>query len=373
MELNNLPDIAFADCDAETVKKELIDQYEAITGRTLASGDPVRLFLLAIANMLILQRNLIDYTGKMNLLAYAKGEYLDHLGALLDVERIAAKPAEVTLSFTASTTDMGAILIPKGTRVTTQDEKAYFALDETVIIPGGQTTAKGAATCTELGKFGNDIPIGTLNKLVDPLPYISAVTNTTVSAGGGDTESDDSYRERIHEAPESFSDAGSYGAYVYWAKTANADISDVYVASPSAGEVQIVPLLSGGTVPEQEVLDAVLSVCSAEKVRPLTDHVTVAAPASVSYNIMVSYSIANGDKVHAIEIQNAVKQAVNDYILWQREKLGRDIDPSKLYALMVSAGAVKVAVTSPILTSIEPDKIAVADNVSVSFEGIESE
>lgn len=373
MELNNLPDISFANCDAETVKKELIDQYETITGRTLASGDPVRLFLLSIANMLILQRNLIDYTGKMNLLAYAKGDYLDHLGALLDVERIAAKPAEVTLSFTASTTDMGAILIPKGTRVTTQDEKAYFSLDENIVIKEGETEGKGAATCIEVGTIGNDIPIGGLNKLVDPLPYISAVTNTTVSAGGGDTESDDSYRERIHEAPESFSDAGSYGAYVYWAKTANADISDVYVTSPSAGEVKIVPLLSGGTIPEQEVLDSVLSVCSAEKVRPLTDHVTVAAPTSVTYNITASYSIANGDKAHAVEIQNAVKQAVNDYVLWQREKLGRDIDPSKLYALMVRAGAVKVAVTAPALTEIEADKIAVAGTVSISFEGIDSE
>lgn len=373
MELNNLPDISFADCDAETVKKELIDQYEAITGRTLATGDPVRLFLLAIANMLILQRNLIDYTGKMNLLAYAKGEYLDHLGALLDVERIAAKPAEVTLSFTASTTEMGAILIPKGTRVTTQDEKAYFSLEESLVIPEGKTEGTGAATCTEVGTIGNDIPIGAINKLVDPLPYISAVANTTVSAGGGDTEPDDSYRERIHEAPESFSDAGSYGAYVYWAKTANADISDVYVTSPSAGEVKIVPLLSGGTIPEQEILDAVLSVCSAEKVRPLTDHVTVAAPTSVKYNITASYSIANGAKAHAVEIQNAVKQAVNDYILWQREKLGRDIDPSKLYALMVSAGAVKVKVPSPVLTNIDPDKIAVVGTVSVAFEGVDSE
>lgn len=373
MELSNLPDISFADCDEETVKKELIDQYENVSGRTLASSDPVRLFLLAIANVIIIQRNLIDHTGKMNLLAYATGNYLDHLGALLDVKRIAAKPAEVTLAFTVSTTDVGAILIPKGTRVTTQDEKAYFSLNENLVIPEGQTEGTGSATCTEVGELGNGIPIGGLNKLVDPLPYISNVKNTTASAGGGDTESDDLYRARIHEAPESFSDAGSYGAYVYWAKTANADITDVYVTSPSAGEVKIVPLLSGGTIPEQEVLDKVLSVCSAEKVRPLTDHVTVAAPTSAKYNIAVSYSIASADKAHAVEIQNAVKEAVNAYILWQREKLGRDIDPSKLYALMVSAGAVKVAVTSPLLTEVDSDMIGVADAVSISFGGLDSE
>lgn len=373
MELNNLPDIAFADCDAETVKKELIDQYESITGRTLASGDPVRLFLLSVANMLILQRNLIDYTGKMNLLAYAKGEYLDHLGALLDVERIVAKPAEVTLSFTASTTDMGAILIPKDTRVTTQDEKAYFSLDENIIIQAGRTTAKGSATCIEVGTVGNDIPIGALNKLVDPLPYISAVTNTTVSAGGGNTESDDSYRERIHEAPESFSDAGSYGAYAYFAKSANADIVDVSITSPSPGEVKIVPLLLGGIIPEREVLDDVLAACTAEKVRPLTDHVTAEAPTEVKYNIDVSYFVNAEDRMNAEVIQKRVSQAVEDYKLWQRVKLGRDIDPSKLYELMVSAGARKVTVLSPSLMTIGAAELAVPAATKVIFKGVENE
>lgn len=94
MELN---DISFADADEETVKNEVIGEYESITGRTLADGDPVRLFLLSIANLLIVQRNLIDHTGKMNLLAYATGDYLDHLGALVDAERIPASAAQTTL------------------------------------------------------------------------------------------------------------------------------------------------------------------------------------------------------------------------------------------------------------------------------------
>ena len=45
MELKNLPDVSFAETDAEIVKKEIIARYETIAGRTLADGDPVRLFL----------------------------------------------------------------------------------------------------------------------------------------------------------------------------------------------------------------------------------------------------------------------------------------------------------------------------------------
>lgn len=372
MALSNLPDISFADFDEETVKNEVINQYEAVSGRHLADGDPVRLFLLAIANLLILQRNLIDHTGKMNLLAYATGEYLDHLGALVDTTRIPANAAQVTIKFTLSTSTIGAV-IPKGTRITTNDEAMYFATDETLTIAAGETEGLVSASCLNTGEDGNGFAKGMLNKLVDPLPYVAAVENTTVSAGGADIESDDSYRERIHEAPETFSDAGSSGAYQYWAKTANAEIEDVYVYSPSAGEVKIVPLLSGGRLPEQEVLNEVLEVCSADKVRPLTDHVTAVAPTTISYDVNVSYGIGNANKANATSIQEEVQKAVNAYILWQKEKLGRDIDPSKLNSLMVKAGAEKVSITSPVITTVNSDQIAISNNVTITFGGVNND
>ena len=312
MELN---EITFADADEETVKNEVIGEYESITGRTLADGDPVRLFLLSIANLIIVQRNLIDHTGKMNLLAYATGDYLDHIGALVDTARIPASAAKTTLKFTLSTSETGEI-IPAGTRVTDNNEKLYFSTDEALSIPAGETSGTVEATCLTKGTTGNGCIVSSLSKLVDPLPYVASVANTTASAGGTDVESDDSYRERIHVAPETFSDAGPTGAYEYWAKSANADISDVYVSSPVAGKVKIVPLLDGGVIPEQEVLNEVLAVCSADKVRPLTDKVFVAAPTSVSYDVNVSYSIGNDNKANAVAIQAEVKKDVKQN--WKR-------------------------------------------------------
>lgn len=366
MELN---EITFADADEETVKNEVIGEYESITGRTLADGDPVRLFLLSIANLIIVQRNLIDHTGKMNLLAYATGDYLDHIGALVDTARIPASAAKTTLKFTLSTSETGEI-IPAGTRVTDNNEKLYFSTDEALSIPAGETSGTVEATCLTKGTTGNGCIASSLSKLVDPLPYVASVANTTASAGGTDVESDDSYRERIHVAPETFSDAGPTGAYEYWAKSANADISDVYVSSPVAGKVKIVPLLDGGVIPEQEVLNEVLAVCSADKVRPLTDKVFVAAPTSVSYDVNVSYSIGNDNKANAAAIQAEVKKAVDAYILWQREKLGRDVDPSKLNALMVKAGAEKVTITSPTLTEVNSDQIAVVGKTTITYGGV---
>jgi phage-related baseplate assembly protein len=364
--------ITFADSDEATVKNAVISEYEKVAGRTLADGDPIRLFLLSIANMLILQRNLIDFTGKMNLLAYSEGDYLDHLGHLLDVTRIPAAAAETTLSFTLSTDTEGAV-IPKGTRVTTTDEKAYFATTEALSIPAGTLSSTVSATCTEAGTNGNSLSVNTLIKLVDPLPYVASVSNTTVTAGGADIEDDESYRERIHEAPESFSNAGSYGAYEFWAKTASADIEDVFVTSPTPGEVNIYPLLIGGVIPEQEVLDNVYTVCNADKIRPLTDKVTVLAPGTSTYDIDVSYKIAKDDSANASNIQTAVNAAVSEFVLWQKSKLGRDLDPSKLVNLMVAAGAKKVVATSPSITVIDNASIAQAGTISVKFQGVDDE
>lgn len=373
MELSNLNPISFVETDAETVKTEIIKKYEEASGRTLAQGDPIRLFLLTIADVIIHQRELINFTGRMNLLAYAEGDYLDHLGALLDVGRIPAKAAETTVKFTLSTADNGTILIPKGIRVTSPDERAYFATNENMVIEAGKTEGTVRATCLKEGDSGNNFAIGVLNKLVDPLPYVDNVMNVTISSGGTDAESDESFRERIHEAPESFSNAGSYGAYAYFAKLANADIIDVSVTSPSPGEVKIVPLLSGGAIPGEEVLKDVLEVCSADKARPLTDHVTAEAPTEVNYDITASYYIDNGDSGQAADIQAKVTKAVNDYKLWQRSKLGRDIDPSKLYEMMFQAGARKVVVISPSVTILKETELAKAGTVDVKFKGVEDE
>ena len=47
--LKSLPEIVFVDADAAKVESYILSEYEKITGRSLAKGDPVRLFLLTNA------------------------------------------------------------------------------------------------------------------------------------------------------------------------------------------------------------------------------------------------------------------------------------------------------------------------------------
>lgn len=369
--MNNLNDITFVDADTNNVKTEVINLYEKVSGRTLAEGDPVRLFLESVADELAQLRSKLNYTGKMNLLAYAKGDFLDHLGVLVDTTRIPASAATTTLKVTLSAVQPSAVIIPAGTRVTTEDKTMFFATDRVLTIVAGQTEGTVSATCTDVGVSGNGYVPGQLKMIVDPVAYVDSIVNITTSAGGASTENDDAYRERIHEAPESFSCAGPAGAYEFWAKTASSLIVDVKVISPEPGHVNIYPLLADGEIPGDEILADVNEVCNDSKIRPLTDLVTVAAPTAISYDIELTYHIASDDAEQAGTIQAKVAEAVNDYVNWQRAKLGRDLDPSKLYQLIVAAGACKVTVTSPVMTSVDNTAVAVAsDSRTVTYGGV---
>lgn len=366
----NLPKIDFAAKDVSQIEADVITTYEAIAGRTLAPGDPVRLFLQAIAALIAQQRVLIDYAAKQNLLTYASGDYLDHIGALVRTERIPSQPAVTTLRFTLAAAQPQAVIIPAGTRVTPNGQ-VFFAVQDDAIVPAGSLQADVLAVCTTAGIIGNGWQIGQINQLVDPLPWVSQVSNITVSSGGADIESDDKYRQRIFEAPESFSVAGPEGAYKYWAKTASPLISDVAVYSPEPGQVSIRPLLKDGQIPSQDILDAVDAICNSKSIRPLTDQVVVAAPEVVNFNIDIEYFIDQERSTEAAAIQAAVTDAVNGHVTWQKEKLGRDINPSELIARVMAAGAKRVIVTSPVYTQVEPYQVAIADTVNVTFGGLE--
>lgn len=370
--LDNLADIVFVDADADEVESYVIGRYEAITGRTLAKGDPVRLFLLTIAALIVLLLNKINETGKQNLLRYATGDNLDHLGALVGVERIPAKAAVTTMRVKLSAQLQTATIIPAGTRFTAGDN-VFFALDAPLVIEAGITSGDGSATCLAKGELGNGYIAGQLKTLVDPVPYVDSVANITTSEGGAEVQDDDSYREDIRLAPEHFSTAGPDGAYVYYAKRASSKISDVTVWSPEAGKVEVRPLLAGGELPGEEMLQQVKATLNDKTVRPLTDNISVLAPEQVSYSINLTYYIASDNKAQATAIQNVVNAAVDDYVLWQKSRLGRDINPSELIVRVMAAGAKRVAVTAPAFTATTDTQVAVCSTKTVTLGGIEDD
>ena len=126
-DLSGLPSVSFAPQSAGETETAIITAYEAIAKATLQPGDPVRLFLESLAYGISVQNGLIDLAGKQNLLAYARGGHLDHLGAPMGVIRIQPQPARTTVRFGVDEALAFDVPVPAGTRVTTQSGGVMFA------------------------------------------------------------------------------------------------------------------------------------------------------------------------------------------------------------------------------------------------------
>lgn len=272
-----LPDIAFCETDTAAVEASLIAEFERITGRALAPGNPERLFVEAVAYLIAQQRFMIDYAGKMNLVSLSAGNYLDHLGAFLNTARLGKSYARTSLRFSLSASLAWDLAIPAGTRATA-DGSLFFATDAEVIVPAGQTTVDVPATCVEPGTVGNGLVPGQINRLVDRITYVADVRNLHLTLGGTDPETDERYRSRVRLAPERLSCCGPEGAYRYHAMSVSQDIIDVAVWGPEPGQVRVAPLMKGGAMPTAEIITAVNAAISSERTRPLTDVVQVVPP-----------------------------------------------------------------------------------------------
>ena len=324
----HLPAVEFLETDAETIKAEIITGYEQASGRTLAAGDPVRLYLLSLAAVIIQQRTAVNLAAQQNLLSYAQDGYLDALGTLLSVTRLSESKAVTTIKFTLSQALATVYTIPAGTEVT--NGVVTFATDKALDIPKGELTGSVTASCTVAGTVGNDYLAGQVNTIVKPMTFVAKAENTTITTGGSEAESDESLAERIRLAPNSFSVAGPEKAYVYHAKSVSSSVLDVSVTSPTPGEVDVYVLLAGGELPSQETLEQIAAYLSDETIRPLTDFVKVLAPKAVNYDLELHYWISREDSSRAEQIKADVEKAVEKYRVWQQGKIGRDILPARL-------------------------------------------
>jgi phage-related baseplate assembly protein len=380
---NVVPDIEFCVKDASVIESDVISNYEkyfytaTLVSKTLGRGDPVRLLLLPLIYQIVVQRSIVDSTGKENLIKYSHGGDLDNIGAFYGPRciRLKATYSTVTLQFSvanALTTDCP---IPVGTLVQTGNQMR-FATVATAIIPAGSLTVGIKGQATTAGADHNGFVAGQINQLVSwNSPFLVSVTNTDTSAGGADVESDDHFRARIWMAPESFSTAGPKEAYEYWAASANPDIIDVSVWSDAsvAGQVYIYPLMKGGQLPTQAVLDQVYATCNADDIRPLTDQVFVQAPTPSTFVATVQFWIDKANAQFESTMIPAIQSAYQDWLSWQSSKIGLDINPSKLDQMMVDAGAKRTVITSPIFTVLDEKTLAVCDTVNstCTYEGLE--
>lgn len=345
------------DMDPKFWHDKMIRELETGIGEPLYPGDERRIVAEELFYIIMSVVNYANARANAQFITSAAGEDLEALGALLGVSRLEASAATVTMKFTISAPAGVTITIPAGTRVTA-DGKLFFATAETVTASYDAGNVNIKAIALSPGADPNGMSVGSIATLVDPIPYVSSVANIDSPSGGSDVEDDSSLRQRIMLAPHSFSSAGAAKAYEYWARTADPAVADAKALSPSAGVVNVVILMNGGQVPTSAQLAEVNSVLSAETVRPLGIQVSAVAADQVSYTATASYYISADRAAEINEVKAAVEAAYADYLLWQKSALGRAINPDELRRRLLTAGAIRVDLTSPQWTELDADQVA---------------
>lgn len=369
--MNEYPEIEFLDTDPETIISEMILKFEETTGRTLYPASPERLFIAWCAAVVVQQRVLINETAKKNVPRYAKGEYLDSLAELFrDTKRLPASKASTTVRCHISAKQNESVFVPAGTRLTA-DGEVVFATKKILEIKAGQLYGDVEAECLVAGEKGNGFAPGQLKMIVDVYEYYEKIENITETAGGAEQESDESYYEHMRESMESFSTAGPINGYIYWTKTVSSAVADVAVTSPEVCVVDVRVLLQDGKEATEAILKEIEEALNASDVRPLTDKVTVSKPELVNFAVDVTFYISQPNKASAIIIEAAVREAVDNYIKWQTEKMGRDINPSYLVQMMMEAGAKRVEVRQPIFQRVADIEVGKLESKTVLNGGLE--
>jgi len=363
--------LEFVKYNSQETYRTILSKTEEVLGRKIYPSDPVNLLISLLSYVVSVQNFQINDAANQNLLAFARGETLDRLGELLGVKRLPATPARTTLRFYIDSPKTFPVVIPQGTEVT-PDQKIFFKTVEEATINPGETLVDVEAECEIPGTIGNGFQPGQINLLATPLSYIVKVENITTSLYGSDEEDDERLRERIRIAPEKFSNAGSKGAYIYWAKTAHQDIADVSVFSPEPGKVTVVVLMKDGKLPTSEILSLVKETLNDEKVRPLTDIVDVEAPSVVTYDVNFTYYIRKDFIPLQQSIDQQIKERVSQFVNETKSRIGYDVNPSRLIDLVMSVQGVKrVEVNSPFFLPVNADQVAQPEKVEVLYGGAE--
>lgn len=353
------PEYQFADTSIEPLVSLLVQGYERLSGETAQPGSPERVFIQWVASILTHERVLMNYTGNQNIPSRAEGENLDALAELMYLpKRPQAAAAVCTQRFYISEPQESAILVPKGTRVTSSGGPVWETAEDAYISIGDSCTDT-QVRCQTPGAAGNGYTPGQINTLVDIYDYYSKTENLTASDGGADEATDEEFYELMRASMDGYSCAGARGSYEYFAKQVSTGIGDVIANSPTPGVVKLYVLMDDGTLATNEIKAAVLAACSADTVRPLTDQVFVEDAQAVEYNIAFTYYTQTGSGRSAADIQAAVNSAVQEYVRWQSGKLGRDINPSVLIGLLMRTGIKRVVLSEPAFQVLRDDSLSV--------------
>ena len=171
------------------------------------------------------------------------------------------------------------------------------------------------------------------------LDHLGALVNTRRQQG----ETDERFRMRIQLAHERYTAAGTEAAYRWHAYDVAPDVADVGVHRVAPGKVDIIVLAATGS-PSKALLASVNDRIQSDRVKPLTDMVSVRQARRQTYDVRAQLEIYRSPE-RAIVAAEAQKR-VSEYAARAR-RLGESVMRSGLYAALHTDGVRRVTLTTP--------------------------
>lgn len=228
-----LPDPFFLDTNPETTQRQTDDIIRRMLNLpVLYRSTPEALWAKIIGYLRSLVRLNVDDAARQTLVNFAVGPNLDQIGAFLDVVRLPPSQSSASFQATLAAPRLVNTFIPVGTRVRSNDGNFIFEMSGTTIPAGALTHVTpmiGIAQTT--GPAPNGYFAGDCNSIVDPVPFVTEIANSTITSGGANSEGDERFRARIKLAPGRLSVAGPEAAYQFWTRTADQNIDFVAIDS----------------------------------------------------------------------------------------------------------------------------------------------
>ena len=264
--------------------------------RTLAESVGVEIARLYAQLEAVYQAGVVDT---------ASGSALEQVVALLGVERVAGGQAAGEVEFTRAPNTLGAITIPAGTRVITEDGNVEYETTQAVELAPGQNSARVVARDLEVN---DPLPANALTVLPIPIAGILRVTNPAPTAITTQDETDSELRTRAKNFLHG-SERGTLGA-IKAAIARQRMTADVNESAATPGVIEITPHAES-LPPElyQRLLTAV------EDVRPAGVRIVwtgLQPPAKVNLRLRLTTNVSLLEQ-DLRAAQHAVRTKIADY------------------------------------------------------------
>ena len=360
----------FIETDAQFISDLILDTVMDEVDEPLYPGDERRIYTNAIILVAVMFFNKLNDASKQKMLRYARGYVLDALGERTNTERLQPSKANAIFRFSVAATQNGNIVIPAGTRIT-PDGEIYFATQNATVLQSGESYVDVEGVCTTGGSEYNGLKAGTVNVLVDLIPFIS-VENINDTNGGDDGEpypweddgtGDERYRERIRLSASRASVGGTVTSYKYMTLSSDPNIIAVEIDSPKGNYVDIYVLMEGGRVPNAAEIADIQKTFAMDDSKIMCDIVTVKAPTVQQYDIELVYYCTVDNEAQAVQTVEADGGAIDQYNEWQQGAMGRDINPDELQAFIKRPSdgtrtVERVEIVKPVYATLDAKKVA---------------